>query len=405
MSALQFASALSRASDPAEAANALAPSLSLGLHGQLPDLALVFIAGHLENAAEVAEAVSSSLGAKICLGCTAESVITRDEEIENEDAVSVVTACLPGAELVGFTVSADDWPEVLADPLLLRDRLGADFSPKLFILFADPFTSPMDDVLDLFNTAFPGVPIVGGMASAANAVQANGGDTSFADVLFLNQGEFHRSQGGAVGVALAGEIEIDVVVSQGCRPVGRPLVVTQAQRNILISLENESPMARLQGLFEELSPADRELLRNGVYLGRAIDPQQEELGRGDFLIRGLMGADPDRGFLAVGDFIEAGERVQFHLHDAHTATEDLELLLLPQTLQDPPAGALLFSCNGRGTRLYDHPNGDIETVQQFLNEVPLAGFFCAGEIGPVGGRNFLHSQTASMVIFRPSATG
>lgn len=401
---IRFASGFSRASDPAEVANEVAHALHEGLTGTPPDLALAFISGHYTDAEAVAQALHASLGAKLCLGCTAESLITRDQEIEQEEAVSVVAASLPNVDLVGFAVSGDDWPEILSDPALFRNRLGVDFNPKLFILLADPFSSPMDDVLELFNAAYPGVPVVGGMASAANAVQARDGDPAFTDLLFTAQTEFHRLNGGAVGVALAGEIEIDVIVSQGCRPVGEPLLVTRADRNILMSLENGSPMQRLQDLFEELPAQDRELLRNGVYLGRAIDSTQEDLGRGDFLIRGLMGADPDQGFLAVGDYIHPGERVQFHLHDAHTATEDLELLLLPQTLQEPPVGAFLFSCNGRGTRLYDHPNGDIETVQQFLNDAPLAGFFCAGEIGPVGGRNFLHSQTASLVIFRPTST-
>jgi small ligand-binding sensory domain FIST len=400
--ALLFASALTRLSDPAEAANDLALQLRRQLLGQRADLALAFIAGHHKQATEVSRALSESLDARIALGCTAESVIGRDEEVENADAVSVVAAVLPGAEIAGLSVSADDWPEVLSDPASLTARLGTGFKPKLFILLADPFTSPMDDVLELFNTAYPGVPIVGGMASAANAAQVQAGDSDLADVLFLTPPGVARAPGGAVGVAIAGGIDIDVVVSQGCRPIGQAMTVSSVQRNLLTSLEDQPPMVRLQQIFDNLSVEDRQLLRNGVYLGRAIDPAQAELGRGDFLIRGIMGADPEHGYLAVGDFLRPGERVQFHLHDALTATEDLEMMLLPQTLQAPPAGAFLFSCNGRGTRLYGRPNGDIETVQQFLGDAPLAGFFCAGEIGPVGGRNFLHGHTASLVIFRPA---
>jgi small ligand-binding sensory domain FIST len=397
---LRFASALSRAADPAEAANELTLNLNRQFNGERPHLALAFIAGHQAHASQMAEALCASLNADLILGCTAESVIGQTEEIENQDAVSVVAASLPGALVTGFAISADDWPEALSDPETFRARLNLDTDPKLFILLADPFTSPMDDVLAMFNAAYPNVPIVGGMASAANAMRQT--DSTFSDVLFLSRGAFQSNQGGAVGIALAGDIEIDVVVSQGCRPIGRSFTVTQAQRNILITLEDQPAMSRLQEIFEELPESDQDLLRNGVYVGRAIDSTQEELGRGDFLIRGVMGADPQRGLIAVGDFVAEGERVQFHLHDAATATEDLELLLLPQTLQDPPAGAFLFSCNGRGTRLYDHPDGDIRTVQQFLGGAPIAGFFCAGEIGPVGGRNFLHGHTASMVIFRES---
>jgi small ligand-binding sensory domain FIST len=219
-------------------------------------------------------------------------------------------------------------------------------------------------------------------------------------VLFLHGGRSAILDGGAVGVALSGAFEVDVIVSQGCRPVGRPYRVTAAQKNILIGLEDRPPMVCLQELFDALPQRDRELLKNGVYLGRAIDPARQELGRGDFLIRGVMGGDRERGFLAVGDYVSEGEAVQFHLRDAHTAAEDLEMLLLPQALLSRPAGAFLFSCNGRGTNLYDHPNGDVSLIQNALGGVPLAGFFCAGEIGPVGGRNFLHGHTASLAIFR-----
>ncbi|HLF03417.1 MAG TPA: FIST C-terminal domain-containing protein, partial [Anaerolineales bacterium] len=233
----------------------------------------------------------------------------------------------------------------------------------------------------------------------------SGSDSPGGNRLFLDRGGLTMLTGGAVGVALGGAIEADVIVSQGCRPVGRPFKVTGAQRNLLLSLEDAPPMERLQDVFNELSDADRDLMQNGVYLGRAIDSSREELGRGDFLVRGVMGADPQRGILAIGDYLIEGESVQFHLRDAATATEDLEMMLLPQTFLDPPAGAFLFSCNGRGTRLYDHPDGDVSVIQQYLGGAPLAGFFCAGEIGPVGGRNFLHGHTASMVIFRPQPEG
>jgi len=368
------------------------------LNGQAPDLLLAFFSGHDPSAVlDLADRIGASVKARLALGCTAESVIARDAEIENEPAISVAAAVLPGVELAAFAIQPDDWPEVLADYDVFRSRLGDSFDPKLFILFADPFSTPMDDVLDLFNIAYEGVPVIGGMAS--------GSDSPGGNWLFLDRGHLTTLTGGAVGVALGGAIEADVIVSQGCRPVGRPFKVTGAQRNLLLSLEDAPPMERLQDVFNGLSDADRELMKNGVYLGRAIDSSREELGRGDFLIRGVMGADRQRGILAIGDYLTEGESVQFHLRDAATATEDLEMMLLPQTFLDPPAGAFLFSCNGRGTRLYDHPDGDVSVIQQYLGGAPLAGFFCAGEIGPVGGRNFLHGHTASMVIFRPQPEG
>jgi small ligand-binding sensory domain FIST len=168
-----------------------------------------------------------------------------------------------------------------------------------------------------------------------------------------------------------------------------------------VSLEGEPPLKHLQNLVAQLSEEDQALLKNGLFVGRAIETGYGHLGRGDFLIRSLLGVDRQSGAIGVGDSIHEGETIQFHLRDQRTAEEDLEMLLTPQALDSPPCGALLFSCNGRGTRLYDHPNGDISTIQNILGGVNLAGFFAAGEIGPVGGKNFLHGHTASMALFRP----
>ena len=398
---MTFASSLSYSRDPLEAANEIVRGLHTQFGSAKPDLVLAFFCGYShQSAAALAEALTTSIDARVMLGCTAESIIGQEVEIEHQTAVSVVAATLPGVELSPFAISSDDWPEIISgtDVQAVRNRLNLSSDPKLFVLLADPVSSPIDEALEFFNNAFPGIPIIGGMASAANA-----GGPSAKDVLFLKTDTVTVMNGGAVGLAMAGAVEIDVIVSQGCRPVGQLFTITGAQQNMLLSLEDQPPLTLLQQLFEELPDSDRELIRNGVYIGRAIESDQEELGRGDFLIRGVMGADPERGFIAVGDFVNPGERVQFHLRDADTATEDLEMLLLPQTLQDKPAGAFLFSCNGRGSRLYQHPNGDVSVVQNALGNVPLAGFFCAGEIGPVGGRNFLHGQTASLVIFRPPA--
>jgi len=170
---------------------------------------------------------------------------------------------------------------------------------------------------------------------------------------------------------------------------------------MIYAIGGEPPLPHIQSLIEQLDATDRALLNNGLFVGRAIDPTKVELGRGDFLVRGLMGVDHESGAIAIGDYVRAGETIQFHLRDASTATEDLEMMLTPQMFFDPPSGALLFSCNGRGTRLYPHPNGDIQTIQGVLGGVDLAGFFCAGEIGPIGGKNFLHGHTASIALFRP----
>jgi small ligand-binding sensory domain FIST len=199
---------------------------------------------------------------------------------------------------------------------------------------------------------------------------------------------------------LSGPVAVDVIVSQGCRPIGSVHSVTAVDENIVESLDGRPPLAAVQDMVESLSPEDRGLLRHGLFVGRAIDARKSALGRGDFLIRSVVGVDQKRGTIAVGDELTVGERIQFHVRDAATAREDLELMLSLQALLEPARGALLFSCNGRGTHLYDQPDGDVSVIQDFLGGVPLAGFFCGGEIGPIGGINFLHGHTASLAILR-----
>jgi small ligand-binding sensory domain FIST len=392
--AIYFASAADTHPDPAEAAQSLIPHLTSQLAGHPPHLVLAFISGHGPGAAEeLAQDLRRALNPTLFAGCTAEGVIGAEHEIEHKAAAAVVAAHLPGVEFAPFALRPADWRQVLNDPARFQRAISAPPTTRFFILLADPFSSPMDELLEAFNTQYAGVPITGGMASSGHQPESNR--------LFLND---QVQNAGAVGAALSGPLDVDVIVSQGCRPVGRPLTITTAQENVIYQLEGEPPLAQLQTLFDAMPPADLELLHNGLFIGRAIVPEQDELGRGDFLIRGVVGMDQRSGAIAVGDYVREGEVVQFHLRDAATAQEDLELMLLPQTFSQPPAGAFLFSCNGRGTRLYDHPDGDITTFRQALGPTPLAGFFCAGEIGPIGGRNFLHGHTASMVLFRPPHT-
>jgi small ligand-binding sensory domain FIST len=278
---------------------------------------------------------------------------------------------------------------MLLDPEEFQGIVGARPDTRLFILLADPFSSPMDDILQAFNNSYPGIPAVGGMASGALRPMGN--------ALFAND---RIVQEGAVGVAISGQLDIDVVVSQGCRPIWRPFKVTSAHRNVIFSLEGRPPLTWIQDLIPELTEEDRALLQNGIFVGRSIKAGQEGIGRGDFLIRGVIGVDHSTGAVAIGDSIMDGETVQFHIRDALTAQEDLEMMLIPQAFRQPPNGALLFSCNGRGTRLYDYPNGDISIINPNLAGAGLAGFFCAGEIGPIGGSNYLHGHTVSLAIFR-----
>ena len=360
--------------------------------GEHVDLALVFPSSHfLKHAAGLGVNLRRAIGAKVMIGCCAEGVIGPDHEIEGEPAVAVVAAQLPGVGVQPFHIESRDALDLSRAPT----RFGEYFMPardtRGIVMIADPFSTPMERLLDVFNTYCPGVPIIGGMASAAQQPGENR--------LFLNDTVM---KDGLVGVGLSGPVQLDVIVSQGCRPVGPVFEVTDAKNNIIDSLGGVPPMERIGDVLEALDEGDRELLRNGLFIGRAIDSTRETLGRGDFLIRGVLGADNRTGAIAVGDIIRNGERVQFHLRDARTAREDLEMMLTPHALFGAPSGAFLFSCNGRGTHLYDEPDGDISAINSFFHGIDLAGFFCAGEIGPIGGRNFLHGHTASLALIRPA---
>ncbi|MCC2670241.1 MAG: hypothetical protein K0Q72_2712, partial [Armatimonadetes bacterium] len=140
----------------------------------------------------------------------------------------------------------------------------------------------------------------------------------------------------------------------------------------------------------------------GVFMGVVINEYRESFGRGDFLVRGVMGGNPQTGALAVGDMIRAGQTVQFHVRDAASAHEDLTELLQPQRERGEAAGAFLISCNGRGTRMFEQPHHDVATTRELIPGLPLAGFFAMGEFGPVGGQSFIHGHTASLAIFRPT---
>ncbi len=255
--------------------------------------------------------------------------------------------------------------------------------PATLVLLADPFSFPADAFLRRLNEDRAGLTVIGGMASAGGHSGANRvvlGDTIRRD--------------GAVGVLLEG-VDITAVVSQGCRPVGQAFTVTRSDRNLVFELGGQPAVRRLQELAAGADEADRELLRRGLQVGLVVDEHQAEFARGDFLVRNVVGADPDQGALAIGDQVEVGQTLQFQVRDGSAADEDLRALLGPHRA----AGALLFTCNGRGRHLFGTPDHDSGILDELLGPLPIAGAFCAGELGPIGGRNFLHGFTASVALF------
>jgi small ligand-binding sensory domain FIST len=349
------------------------------------DLAFLFLTSqHLERAADAAALVGQALGPRCLLGCAAEGVIGREREVESGAAIAVWAASLPGAGLEPFHLSTLEDGGALAPGTL---QSGAN--PGLIALLVDPFTFPAGPFLARLDDDYPGVPVVGGIAT--------GGGQPGAQALVLD-GEVHDR--GAVGVALTG-VAVETVVSQGCTPLGREAVITRAERNVVLELAGKPALERLREIVSALSPRERALAARGLLAGLVIDENKAEYERGDFLMRGILGADEESGAIALGDEVRVGQTLRFHARDAASADEDLRLTLEQRLgpLSSQPAGALLFTCNGRGTNMFSEPDHDSRVVSSVLARPALAGFFCGGEIGPVGGRSFLHGFTATMAVF------
>ncbi|WP_433506459.1 FIST signal transduction protein [Pseudonocardia halophobica] len=358
-----------------------------GFEGRAPDLLVVFVAtgraGDPDAAAAAAVRAMEIAGARAAIGTTAHGVIADGRGVEQEPSVSVFAAALPGVSLDTFRLGArrrSGGIEVTGTP-----PAAAAAAAEAAILLVDPFSFPVGGYLERSAELLPGLPLMGGLASVG---AAPGGNRLVLDGEVLD--------GGAAGVLIGRGAGVRTVVSQGCRPIGPPMIVTAAEANLLLELAGEQAYAKLGAIVQALPPEERHQAAQALHLGVAMDEYADEHGRGDFLIRGVMGIDPEAGAVAVGDVVEVGRTVRFQVRDAAGAGEDLAHLLddLPQV-----RGALLFSCNGRGAGMFPDADHDPRIVRAELGEIPVAGFFAAGEIGPVGGRNHLHSFTASVLAF------
>ena len=404
---LRFASAMS---DSAHTPDALREVMDI-LHAQFAsdaaDLILVFATMHHHAQLEkVCENLEATFGSRVTLGCTCSGVIGTLRELQDTPGLSVLVGVMPSASFTGFSYEQFDWPAVLDSPSALRDSINTGGSgggaagaasqssdPRAILLLADPFSTPMVKLLPAFTEAFGPIPVFGGMASGASESGQN--------KLVLN-GSAMRD--GAVGLVIGGNIDVQTTVSQGCRPIGEPLVITRSKRNVVQELGGRKSLEVLRQIAASLSPADRELIQsNGVHVGRVINEYKSRFGRGDFLIRAMIGVDADDGYIAIGDpSVRTGQTIQFHLRDAESAENDFKMMLAAQQVHGDAQGALLFSCTGRGHHLFENADPDAGMVYDALGDSPLAGFFCAGEIGPVGNQSYVHSHTACLAVFRES---
>jgi len=386
---MEFISRVSQSSTKDEMIN----DLTDGLSGDF-DMGVLFVSLNSQtDVQEIVNGLRKHTSIKNFLACTCAGIIGSSVEMEYQPAASIILSKLPGVVIQPFYLNQiqlerlqrnEDWHNYF--------EVFPSENP-VFLILPDPFLLDMNSFLNGINKAYPNCPIIGGLASGSS--QPNG------NTIILNNESYDN---GVVGFILMGNFKVEMVVSQGCRPIGKTYIVTKARDNMIYEIAGKRFLDVLSSVVQQCLERDRLLMQEAVFIGIAMDEYKHEYKRGDFLIRGLMGIDRESDAGVIGDLIRPGQTIQFHVRDAESATEDLHALLKFQqnhVKNQKPKGALVFSCNGRGEHLFKEKNHDIEIIQHYLGRVPAAGFFCAGEIGTVGKQNFLHGFTNSMALFYP----
>lgn len=359
------------------------------------DLAVLFASASYERGfAELIVQAQQTLRSPVLIGCSGQGVIGPSKEVEGEPALALLALSLPNTLLKPQHLSQAELEQCDSADATRRLLGVPPDDANAWLLLADPFTLDAERLLDTLSGAYPGTPLIGGMTSGNPQVRRTH--------LFLNEQVF---EDGAVGLAIGGPLRIRTIVSQGCQPIGRPWTITEVQGHIIQSIAGRPALDVLLETLRDLPSDLQQRAQSNLLVGLAMDEYRDDFGRGDFLIRNFLGADREAGAIAVSALPREGQTIQFQLRDATAADEDLRLLLEADRAtmrREETIAALLWSCNGRGVGLFGSPDHDAKMVTEMLGPIPLAGFFCNGEIGPVGSKNFLHGFTASMALLTPS---
>ncbi len=394
---MKWASAIANPADGESTLESLvndcAGKIKGALGNQTPDLVVGFVSPHyINDYAELPNLICGTLSPRTFIGCSAGGLIGGWQEIEQQPALALTAAIMPGVAIHPFSLGSEELPDADAAPEKWEDLVGvkSEAEPN-FLLLPDPFSIRIDALVQGLDYAFPRAIKLGGLASGAGRPGLN--------ALFLNR-QIYRS--GAVGLALSGNVVVDTVVAQGCRPIGWPMRVTRCNKNFVYELDGQPAVNALHDVLVKLKQKDQDIARHSLFIGVVMDEFKNDFEPGDFLVRNILGLEASTGALVVGEVMRNERTVQFHLRDAATSADDLRILLRNYKQSHPgeASGALLFSCLGRGQYLYGRPNHDSECFREYFGDIPLGGFFCNGEIGPVGGTTFLHGYTSSFGIFR-----
>jgi small ligand-binding sensory domain FIST len=360
-----------------------APRVSLGLVFMSPN--------HFSNAKQILEILRVHARIPLLAGCSSQGLIADNQEFEQDGGITLGLYALPGAELKSLHFTQEQVEEANGSAYW---RLETGVEPDQtngWLVFIDPFHLNSETWLQTWNKAYAPIPVLGGLASGDSAQQRT--------QLYLNGDVFEE---GGVALSVGGDIRLVGVISQGCTPIGETWTLTKVEQNIIHQIGNRPAYEVLAETFGKLSPDEQRQARGNLFIGLVVNEYLEDFHRGDFLIRNLLGADPQSGSIAIGALPRTGQTVQFQRRDAAAATEDMNELLTRakgRLAGTTVYGGCLCSCTGRGRGLFGEPHHDARMVQQQLGSIGLAGFFCNGEIGPIGENNFLHGFTAALALF------
>ncbi len=393
---MRFASAIDESDQTADSLARLVAAIRERLGGEPPDLLLLFVSPHHSHGLgrAIADLASANPGTAL-VGVGASGVIGEGHEAEGRRAIAAVGARLPGVRTTTFHIDAGALPDADADAAEWEAALGLEPGDQgCLIVLADPFSCDVTALLAGVDAHFPDITVVGGLASGAAQPGGNA---------LLEGGRNHKV--GAVGALLRGDLRVRTVVAQGCRPIGEPMLITSCDGQVVRELGGRPPVVVLRELYQSLGERDRELFRHSLFVGIEM-ADRVEYHQGDFLIRHITGMDAENGAIGVSAQVKRWQAVQFHLRDARTSRADLEAMLgdfAGDNPDFPVAGALMFSCMGRGLHLYQRPDHDTDLFREHVGSAPLAGMFGNGEIGPVAGRTYLHGYTSVFALFSPPA--
>ena len=324
-------------------------------------------------------------------GCSSTSLVAGPREFEDAAGIVLALYSLPGAELKGFRFTQTQVEEA-EDATYWSSESGVEAKhTNGWLAFIDPFHLDAESWMRSWNTAYAPLPTFGGLSSGIYSDQTT--------QVYLNGDVF---EDGGVAISIGGDVTLSGVISQGCTPIGETWTLTRVEQNLIHQIANRPAYAVLAETVQQLSVADQQKARGNLFIGLVVNEYLEDFHRGDFLVRNLIGGDPNSGVLAVAALPRAGQTIQFHRRDAVAANEDMDELLerAKEKIGDATIyGGCICCCNGRGKNLFGQPNHDAERVQKELGPIGLAGFYGNGEIGPVGGKNYLHGFTASLALF------